>query len=376
MPSLFSPLTLGSSTLPNRVFMAPLTRCRAGPGFVPTELNAQYYAQRADPRTGAGLIISEATQISQQGMGYPSTPGMYTPEQLAGWKLVTSAVHAKGGRIFAQLWHVGRISHPDFQPGGALPVAPSALNPGGECRTPDGSRKPRVTPRALTLDEIASIISDYRHAARGALDAGFDGVELHGANTYLPHQFLSSGSNHRPPTDPYGGPLENRARFMLEAAQALIDVWGPERVGVRLSPNSSGGGIDDHNPRDTFAYVVRALAALRVAYLHIMETVPTWPSVQPPIPVSFFRPMYSGVLITNAGFTLDKAQHYLREGWADAVAFGRLFIANPDLTERFRRAQHAGTEPELNPQDESTFYSPGPKGYTDYPALPPRSPAH
>lgn len=378
MPDLFTPVRLGPYTLPNRVFMAPLTRCRAGAGYVPNELNARYYAQRADPVAGAGLIISEAAQISQQGMGYRDTPGLYTRAQAAGWRLVTDAVHARGGRIFAQLWHVGRISHPDFQPGGGLPVSSSAFNPGGESGTPDGSRKPRVTPRALSRDEIPGVINDYRHAANIALEAGFDGVELHGANGYLPHQFLSSGVNHR--TDDYGGPVENRARFLLEAARALIDVWGPSRVGVRLSPNTASGDtprgtpgtIEDDDPRTTFAYAVRALNDLRVGYLHIMETVSTWPSVQPPIPVSFFRPMYTtpgGVLITNAGFNYAKADAYLREGHCDAVAFGTLFIANPDLTARFRLESHGRTDVPYNTPDHSTYYGGGEKGYTDYPAL-------
>lgn len=351
--------------------MAPLTRCRAGAGFVPGPLNAEYYAQRADRLSGASLIISEATQISQQGMGYPNTPGMYSPEQVRGWKLVTSAVHAQGGRMYAQLWHVGRVSHPDFQPGGSVPVSASARPMTGEVRVPDGTKKARVTPRALERAEIAGIIADYRHAAACALEAGFDGVELHGANTYLPHQFLSDASNHR--TDDYGGPVENRARFMLEAAAALIEVFGPERVGVRLSPNTGSASIADSDPLRTFGYVVRELDALRVGNLHIMEAVATWESISPVISVRTFRPMYSGVLITNAGFDYAKAEQYVAAGWADAVAFGELFIANPDLTGRFRKMA-AGEQAVLNSPNPATYYPTATMtdwsvGYTDYPRL-------
>lgn len=366
MPQLLSSLKLGPYALDTRVVMAPLTRCRSPQG-VPTAMNAEYYAQRADPRTGCALIICEATTISPQAAGYPDTPGLYTDAQVAGWRLVTSAVHALGGRIYAQLWHVGSISHPDFQPDGALPVSASPVNPGGEASTPNGVRKPRVTPRALDRDELPMIIADYAHAARRAMDAGFDGVELHGANGYLPHQFLSDASNHR--TDDFGGPLENRARFMLMAADACIGVWGPERVGVRLSPNTGSPTIMDSNPLATFSYIVSRLAERNVGYLHIMETVPTWPSAQPPIPVRVFRPLYKGVLITNAGFTFDKADRYVREGDCDAVAFGRALLANPDLTARFRRLAAGEKEVRMNEPKPETFYSSGPEGYTDYPTL-------
>jgi N-ethylmaleimide reductase len=368
MHSLFSPIQIGPLLAKNRVFMAPLTRSRADDLEVPTDLIAQHYADRAS----AGLLISEASPISQQGRGYPWTPGLFSDEQVRGWTAVTDAVHANGGLIFAQLWHVGRISHPDFQPGGALPVAPSAINPGGEARTPTGM-KPRVTPRALELHEIATILDDYRHAAANAKRAGFDGVELHGANGYLPDQFLRDGTNHR--TDAYGGPIPNRARFLLEAAQACIDVWGADRVGVRLNPSINTPTMLDSTPSETFAFAVRELARLRVAYLHIMERVsygddpPPDPDDPTNIPVGFFRPMYDGVLIANAGFTYDKADRYLREGWADAVAFGRLFLANPDLPERLRR-QAAGLPVTFNQPDRSTFYTRGPKGYNDYPFLP------
>ncbi len=347
--------------------MAPLTRCRAGPGNAPTALNAEYYAQRADPNTGCSLIIAEATTISQQAAGYPDTPGLFTDAQVAGWRLVTDAVHARGGVIFAQLWHVGSISHPDFQPGGGLPVSASEVNPGGEARTPDGARKPRVAPRALDRAEIPAIIDDYARAAANALRAGFDGVELHGANGYLPHQFLSDASNRR--TDEYGGSVQNRARFLLQAADACIAAVGPDRCGVRLSPNTGSPAIIDSDPLGTFSYVTRELAERRVAYLHIMETVPTWPSVQPPIPVRAFRPLFDGPLITNAGFTFEKATEYLRRGDCDAIAFGRALLANPDLTARFRRLALGDRDVPMNEPDPSTFYTQGPAGYTDYPTL-------
>jgi N-ethylmaleimide reductase len=358
-PVLLSSIRVGPLVIPNRVWMAPLTRSRAGVERVPNALMAEHYRQRAS----AGLIISEATQISEQGIGYPDTPGIQTPEQVDGWRLVTRAVHDAGGRIVCQLWHVGRFSHPVFQPGGELPVAPSAINPGGEARTADGP-KARVTPRALELVEFPRIIEDYRHAARRAKDAGFDGVELHGANGYLPDQFLRDSSNHR--TDRYGGSVANRCRFLLEAAEAIIDVWGADRVGVRLSPSGIYNGMTDSDPRGTFAHAVRELAARRVGYLHVMEAMPGASALDPPIPVSFFRPMYDGALVTNGGFTFEKGKAYLREGWCDAIAFGKLFISNPDLPERFRRF---GSDAPLTPWDQSTFYTPGSKGYTDYPAL-------
>ncbi len=366
MPTLFDPIRVGPHTARNRVFMAPLTRSRSEENENPTAMVAEYYAQRAS----SGLLISEASPISPQGRGYPFTPGLFTPAQVEGWKQVTAAVHAKGGLIYAQLWHVGRISHPDFQPGGVLPVAPSAINPGGESRMPTGM-KPRVTPRALDIGEIPGIMEDYRRAATNAMAAGFDGVELHGANGYLPDQFLRDSTNHR--TDRYGGSIENRSRFMLEAAQVCIDVWGAPRVGVRLNPSIITPGMTDSTPHETFGHVVRELGKRRVGYLHIMERVSydaTPPSDEGNINVGYFRPMYDGVLIANSGFTLDKAKRYLSEGWADAVAFGRLFLANPDLPERLRR-QAAGEPVTFNEPDRSTFYTQGAKGYTDYPFLTP-----
>jgi N-ethylmaleimide reductase len=370
MPGLFDPLRLGALTAPNRVFMAPCTRCRADERRAPHALNAEYYRQRAT----AGLIISEATQISHQAIGYPGTPGIHTPEQIAGWKLVTSAVHAAGGRIFAQLWHCGRVSHNAYQPDNQAPVSSSAVAMPGQGRMPDGSLAPRPTPRALAIDEIHAIIDDYRRAAQNAHAAGFDGVELHGANGYLPDQFLRDSVNRR--TDEFGGSIPNRARFHLLATAALVDVLGPGRVGVRLSPSGVFNDVRDSDPKATFGYLVTQLGQRyhgELAYLHIMEAMAGDLTHGPnaafePIPASFFRPMFKGPLVTNAGFTLERAQRYLAEGWADAVAWGELFIANPDLPERFRR-QSLGQLAPLNTPDQSTYYTPGPKGYTDYPAL-------
>ncbi|MFA6045618.1 MAG: alkene reductase [Phycisphaerales bacterium] len=359
MTDLFTPLQVGDVSVPNRVWMAPLTRCRAGEGNAPTALNAKYYSQRA----GAGLIITEATQIGPTGQGYPFTPGMYSPAQRDGWKLVTQAVHAAGGRIFAQLWHVGRVSHPDYQPGGALPLAPSAIGQPGETRTLAG-KKPNVTPRAMTEVDIRERIAEYSHAAKVAKDAGFDGVELHGANGYLPDQFLRDGTNHR--TDSYGGSIANRARFMLEAVDALVGVWGAGRVGVRLSPSGRFNTMEDSTPRETFGHVVRELAARNIAYAHIMERTMIDEAPKDEIPVSFFRPLFPGVIVTNGGFTFDKATAYIKEGWADAIAFGVPYIANPDLAQRF---QKLGSKAPLNTPRPDTFYGGTQEGYTDYPAM-------
>ncbi len=370
MPDLLTPLSCGRMTLPNRVMFAPCTRCRAGVGNTPTELMATYYAQRAT----AGLLISEATQICPQGAGYPNTPGIHSPEQVAGWRRVTDSVHARGGRIFVQLWHVGRVSHSAYQPGGAAPVSSSAAGKSGEVTLPDFSKAPYPTPRALETDEIPRVMEQYRHAARCAAEAGFDGVELHGANGYLPDQFLRDGVNRR--TDRYGGSVENRARFHLEAAQALCDVLGPERVGVRLSPSGTFGDMHDSSPRETFGYLVRELGRRGLAYLHIMEAMEgdlkhgqdKHPEYEP-IPVSYFRPMFKGTLITNSGFDYHKATAYLKEGWADAVAFGVMYIANPDLPERFRRLAAGDASVPFNTPDPATFYGGTEKGYTDYPML-------
>lgn len=377
-PTLFTRLSLGRYTLSNRVLFAPCTRCRAGDGHAPVAMNAEYYAQRAT----AGLLISEATQICEQGIGYPSTPGMHSAAQVDGWRLVTDAVrHAAASagatdapcRFFAQLWHVGRVSHTAYQPGGLAPVSSSAVGKTGQIVLPDFSKDSYPTPRALETGEIPLVIDQYRHAAECALRAGFDGVELHGANGYLPDQFLRDGVNRR--TDRYGGSVENRARFHLEATRALCDVFGANRVGVRLSPSGTFNEMKDSNPKATFGYLVTELGKLGLAYLHIMEAMEgdlkvgqLDPEYQT-IPVSYFRPMFRGTLITNAGFDYQKATRYLREGWADAVAFGTLFIANPDLPERFRRLEAGRTDVPFNTPDVSTFYAPGPKGYTDYPFL-------
>jgi N-ethylmaleimide reductase len=354
---IFSPLRLGPLQLPNRVVMAPMTRNRAGRGNAPGPLNATYYAQRAS----AGLIISEATQISPQGLGYPGTPGIHSSEQVAGWKGVTDAVHAAGGRMFLQLWHVGRISHPSLQPHGALPVAPSAIAPTGQAMTADGM-KPFVTPRALETSEIAGIVEDYRHGARNARAAGFDGVELHGANGYLIDQFLRDGANRR--TDRYGGDALNRARFLIEITEAVVGEWGAERVGVRLSPTNPFNDMRDNNPAATFATAVGELNRFGLAYLHVVE-----PAAGDPVPagevpdIRFFRKIWHSALIGNKGYDLARANAVIRDGCADLVSFAVLFLANPDLPIRFRRGGP------FNPPDRKTFYGGAAAGYTDYPPI-------
>jgi N-ethylmaleimide reductase len=354
---IFSPLRLGPLQLPNRVVMAPMTRNRAGRGNAPGPLNATYYAQRAS----AGLIISEATQISPQGLGYPGTPGIHNPEQVAGWKGVTDAVHAAGGRMFLQLWHVGRISHPSLQPDGALPVAPSAIAPKGQAMTADGM-KPFVTPRALETSEIAGIVEDYRHAARNARAAGFDGVELHGANGYLIDQFLRDGANQR--TDRHGGNTLNRVRFLIEITEAVVGEWGAERVGVRLSPTNPFNDMRDSNPAATFATAVGELNRFGLAYLHVVE-----PAAGDPVPagkvpdIRFFRKIWHSALIGNKGYDLARANTVIRDGCADLVSFAVLFLANPDLPIRFRRGGP------FNPPDRKTFYGGAAAGYTDYPPI-------
>jgi N-ethylmaleimide reductase len=354
---IFSPFRLGPLDLPNRVVMAPMTRNRAGPGNMPTALNATYYAQRA----GAGLIVSEATQVSPQGVAYPGTPGIHTAAQVAGWKLVTDAVHGAGGRIFLQLWHVGRISHPSMQPGGVLPVAPSAIAPAGQAWTTNGIEA-FVTPRALETDEIPGIVEDFRRGAAYARDAGFDGVELHGANGYLIDQFLRDSTNKR--TDRYGGSAANRARFLIEVTQALIGEWGDERVGVRLSPTNPYNDIADGNPAATFSTAARELNRLGIAYLHIVEPGPDDPVAAGEMPdIRFFRKIWRGPLIANKGYDLERANAVLRNGDADLVSFAALYLANPDLDERFRRGGP------FNPPDRKTFYGGAAKGYTDYPAI-------
>ncbi|MBA3967574.1 MAG: alkene reductase [Nitrospirales bacterium] len=365
MTKLFEPLTIGSLTLPNRIIMAPLTRMRSKqPGNVPYELNAEYYAQRAS----AGLIISEATQVSQQGQGYPGTPGIHSPEQVEGWKLVTKAVHQAGGRIFLQLWHVGRISHTSHQPNGSLPVAPSALaaeNSG--TYTAAWQETPILVPRALEIDEIPGIVADYKAGAENAKAAGFDGVEVHGANGYLLDQFLQDGSNARP--DHYGGAIENRARLLLEVVDAVIEVWGKDRVGVRLSPYNAFNGMKDSDPIKLFTYVLGELDTRRVAFVDLIEPRSSFAGMQDdsledtPQAASLFRDVLKTVLISAGGHTPHSALEYTENCLADAVAFGRHFISNPDLPERIQNLAP------LNPYDRATFYGGATKGYTDYLSL-------
>nr|WP_207749002.1 alkene reductase [Luteimonas sp. MC1895] len=360
---MLSPLKAGAVALPNRVLMAPLTRSRAGqPGDVPTAMNAEYYAQRA----GAGLIVSEATQVSRQGQGYALTPGIYSDAQEAGWKQVTDAVHARGGRIAAQLWHVGRISHPLVRPDGAAPVAPSAIvAKGASCFViqPDGTpaNLPAAPPRALDTGEIPGVVAEFAQAARRADRAGFDMVEIHAANGYLLQQFLATNSNTR--SDRYGGALENRARITLDVVDAVITELGAGRVGVRISPHFTGHDIADREPEDSALYLARAFGQRGIAYLHIAE--PDWAG-GPKLGDGFRRALreaFAGTLVFCGGYTAERAEALVASGAADAVAFGRPFIANPDLVQRFRAG--AG----LNTPDRSTFYGGDARGYTDYPTL-------
>ncbi len=360
--SLLRPLRKGALELKNRIFMAPLTRQRASqPGDVPTALNATYYAQRA----GAGLIVSEATQISRQGQGYAWTPGIYTPEQVEGWKLVTSAVHAKGGKIALQLWHVGRISHYLLQEGDQPPVAPSAITARAKTFVVQKNGVPAQVdcsePRALLADELPGIIEDYRRAARRAVEAGFDMVEVHAANGYLLNQFLATGPNQR--TDEYGGTLENRARFPLAVIEAVVAELGADRVGVRVSPFGTFNDIQDDEAEAMAYHLMTRCEQMGLAYVHVAE--PDWAG-GPQLTSNFrqgLRDRYTGVLVFAGGYDRQKAAALVESGTADAVAFGRLFIANPDLVARF--AQAAG----LNQPDPSTFYGGAEKGYTDYPSL-------
>ncbi|MFO0957461.1 MAG: alkene reductase [Isosphaeraceae bacterium] len=348
MPGLFDPITVGDLTLPNRVFMAPLTRCRASEGRVPNALMAEYYGQRAS----AGLILSEATSVDPMGVGYPDTPGIWSPEQVEGWKLITRAVHDRGGRIFLQLWHVGRLSHTSYLDG-KLPVAPSALQPQGHVSLLRPIQ-PYPTPRALGIDEIPGIIEAYRRGAQNAQAAGFDGVEIHGANGYLPDQFLQDRANHR--DDAYGGSIENRARFLLEATDAALSVWGPDRVGVHLAPRGDLQTMGDSDPVATFGYVARELGRRRIAFLCAREQLGEG-RIGPRLKQEF-----GGIYIANEKFNGETAAQVVGSGEADAVAFGVLFIANPDLPRRLAMGLP------LNAPDPSTFYASGPHGYTDYPA--------
>jgi N-ethylmaleimide reductase len=354
------PLKAGDLELPNRIVMAPMTRNRAGAGHVPGEFVAEYYRQRA----GAGLIVTEATQVSPQGIGYPNTPGIHSPEQVAGWAKVVDAVHRAGGRIVLQLWHCGRISHPLWQEGGALPVAPSAVAPRGRVYTPEGM-KDYVVPRALEPGEIAGIVADYARGTSHAKQAGFDGVEIHGANGYLPDQFLRDGSNRR--TDRYGGGVENRSRFLLEIVEACASAWSASRVGVRLSPSGTFNDMSDRDPVGTFGEVLERLSAKGIAYAHVVEpddgdrrhAGPGWT----PAPAAQLRRRFRGTYVAAGGFDRARAEEILAAGHADAVAFARLFISNPDLPERFRRGAP------LQEADPKTFYGGDARGYTDYPAL-------
>jgi N-ethylmaleimide reductase len=366
--TLFQPYRLGPFNLPHRIVMAPLTRSRARqPGNVPNTLAACYYAQRAS----AALIVSEATQISMQGQGYAWTPGIHSREQVDAWRGVTEAVHQAEGLIFNQLWHVGRISHPALQPDQMLPVAPSAIVAEGkafiENERGEGELVPFVRPRALTIEEMPYLVAQYERAAKNALAAGFDGVEIHAANGYLLDQFIESGTNRR--TDSYGGPVENRSRLLFEVAEALTPIWGPDRIGVRLSPMGKLNNIHDDNPEATFGYIAERLSDYGFAYLHIVNpALEQMQAGKEPDPRAFnmvklIRKKYQGTLIIAGGFQADSAARWLREGLADLIAFGRKFIANPDLPERIRSGGPFNTD------DPTTYYGGGEKGYTDYPSL-------
>ncbi len=357
MTDLFSPARFGAIDLANRVVMSSLTRNRAGAGNVPTPLVAEYYRQRAS----AGLILTEATPICAEGHGYPRTPGIHTPGQIAGWKQVTQAVRGAGGKIALQLWHVGRISHPDLQPDGALPVAPSAIRPAGQVFTGQGM-KDYVTPRALELTEIPRLIAQFAQAALNAMEAGFDGVEIHAGNGYLLDQFLRSSTNRR--TDAYGGSKEKRARLLLEVLDAVCSAIGNDRVGLRLSPVTPFNDIADDDPQDTFEYVVTQLNPLKLAFLDVLQGTGGAPREQwLPFDYDRLRALYEGNFIRNNGYDFETAQRAVVSGAADAIAFGRLLLANPDLVERFRRGAP------LNAPDYDRLYTGEEKGYTDYPFL-------
>ena len=361
---LFVPLTAGDLQTPNRVWMAPLTRSRSRePGEVPTDLMAAYYRQRA----AAGLIIAEATQISPIGRGYYGTPGIHSDEQVAGWQKVTAAVHDAGGLIVLQLWHVGRVSHTSLQPGGRPPVAPSAQRADAKTYIDKSmERVPTSMPRAMEADEIVATVADYKQAAENARAAGFDGVEIHGANGYLLDEFIRTGTNKR--TDRYGGSLENRLRFPLEATDAVLQVWDAGRVGYRINPNGSGDLVDD-DPAETFAALAEELGRRKLAYLHCVEAfrAERSPAVLPVIAAArdAFRAAGGGAYVGNGGYTADAARAGLRDGTLDAVAWGKLFISNPDLPQRLRK------DAPLADFDSDTFYGGDETGYTDYPTLEP-----
>lgn len=357
MTGLFDSYRLGNITLPNRIVMAPLTRNRAGTGNVPTALMAEYYAQRA----AAGLIVAEATQVVPEGQGYQDTPGIHSAEQIAGWKRVTDAVHARGGRIFLQLWHVGRVSHVSLQPGGQAPVAPSAIR--AKTKTfVNGTFTDVSEPRALRLDELPAIIEGYRKGAANAIAAGFDGVEIHGANGYLLDQFLRDGINQR--TDQYGGSIENRARLLLEVTQAIVQEIGAERTGIRISPVTPANDAADSNPQPLFNYVVEQLDRLGLVYIHVIEgSTGADRDFGAGFDYGALRSRYRGAWISNNGYDRAMADNAVANGRADLIAFGRPFISNPDLVERLRR------DAPLAQLNRATLYGGGAEGYTDYPAL-------
>lgn len=345
--------------------MAPLTRMRATrPGNIPNALNAEYYGQRA---TRGGLIICEASQVAPEGQGVPASPGIHSQEQVEGWRGVTEAIHAEGGKVFLQLWHVGRISHPSHQPGGQMPVAPSAIAAEGMALTADFQREPFPTPRALLREDISGLLRSYEQAARNAQAAGFDGVEIHSANGYLLEQFLQSRSNRR--TDEYGGSIENRCRLPLEVARTVASVWGPERVGIRLSPFGIANDSGEAEPLPLYSHLISELDKLGLAYLHLIEPRASGAGQREvdhknvPSACELFRPMWHSVLITAGNFKGDEAEATVAKGSADAIAFGRYFISNPDLPERLRHGA------ELTPYNRATFYGGGSEGYTDYPRL-------
>ena len=354
---LFEPYQLGPITLPNRLVMAPLTRNRAvPPGMVPSPLAVDYYSQRAS----AGLLVTEASQVSQQGQGYQDTPGIYSKEQVAGWRKVTDRVHERGGRIFIQLWHVGRVSHTSLQVNGGAPVAPSAARAKGKTFV-NGTFTEISEPRALELSEIPGIIDDFKRAAANALAAGFDGVEIHGANGYLLDQFARDGANKR--TDAYGGSIENRAKLMLEVTKAVSAEAGANRTGIRISPVTPANDISDSNPQSLFDHIVDGLSALKLVYLHVVEGATGGPRDNAPFDYESLRKRFSGAYMANNGYDFELATRTLAANEADLIAFGKPFISNPDLVERLK----AGAP--LNEWDKATFYGGSAKGYTDYPTL-------
>jgi N-ethylmaleimide reductase len=353
---LFEPYKLGPITLPNRAVMAPLTRNRAVAGMVPSPLAVEYYGQRAS----AGLLITEASQVSQQGQGYQDTPGIYSSEQVAGWRKVTDSVHQRGGRIFIQLWHVGRVSHTSLQPNNGAPVAPSAIRAKGKTFV-GGTFTDISEPRPLALEEIPGIVEAFRRGAANALQAGFDGVEIHGANGYLLDQFAKDGANKR--TDAYGGSIENRARLMLEVTEAVAREAGADRTGIRISPVTPANDVSDSNPQPLFEHIVDHLNALKLVYIHVIEGATGGPRDIAPFDYASLRRRFKGAYMANNGYDLALADKVLAAGAADLIAFGKLFISNPDLVERLERGAP------LNPFDKATFYGGGAKGYTDYPTL-------